>query len=314
MKKKILALGSLLPAEMHKLAGHFDVVKLWTEPDPEATLQIHKENIVAILSTYNGLKVTRRIVESLPNLSIVAQFGAGVDNIDLDVIKERDILLTHTPDILTADTADLAIALMLAVMRRVVESDMYVRVGKWHAGAFPLATSLSGKTVGIVGMGRIGRAIAKRVAAFDMNVIYHGPHEKQDVPYQYYADLVQMATAADVLILACRGGDDTKHIVGARVLSALGSRGFLINIARGSVIKTEDLLVALSNRKIAGAGLDVYDNEPNVPQAMINMDNVVLLPHIGSATTETRTKMGELVISNILAHFNGDPIPTPFKG
>ena len=312
MKKKILALGTMLPAEMHKLQAHFDVVKLWSEPDPEATLQFHKENIVAILSTYNGLPVTRRLVESLPNLSMVAQFGAGVDNIDLIALKARDILLTHTPDVLTNDTADIAMALLLATMRRVVESDMYVRVGKWHSGAFPLSTSLTGKTIGIVGMGRIGRAIAKRAAGFEMDIIYHGPHEKPDVPYQYYADLVQMAEAADILMLTCKGGDDTKHLINARVMKALGPRGFIINVARGSVIKTEDLLVALSNRMIAGVGLDVFDAEPAVPPALLNMDQVVLLPHIGSATQETRAKMGDLVIQNILAHFEGAECPNPY--
>ena len=313
MKKVILALGALLPNEMHKLGAHFDVVRLWAEPDPEATLQQHKDNIVAILSSYNGLQVTRRIIESLPNVSLVAQFGAGIDNIDLNALRDRDILLSNTPNILTNDTADIAMILTLNVMRRAVEADMYLRIGKWNSGAFPLSTSLTNKTMGIVGMGRIGQAIAKRATAFDMNVIYHGPREKQNMPYQYYADLVQMAEACDVLMLACVGGDDTRHIINARVLKALGSRGYVVNIARGSVIKTDDLLVALSNRSIAGVGLDVYDNEPNVPEALLNMDQVVLLPHIGSATLETRTQMGELVINNIVAHFEGRPLLTPFQ-
>lgn len=313
MKKVILALGSLLPNEMHKLGGYFDVVRLWAESDPEATLQQHKENIVAILSSYNGLPVTRRIIESLPNLSLVAQFGAGVDNIDLSALKDRDILLSSTPDILTNDTADIAMLLTLNVMRRAVEADMYVRVGKWNSGAFPLSTSLTGKTMGIVGMGRIGQAIAKRAAAFDMDIIYHGPREKSDLPYQYYADLVQMAEACDIIMLACIGGESTKHIINARVLKSLGPKGYVINVARGSVIKMDDLLVALSNRSIAGVGLDVYDNEPHVPEALLNMDQVVLLPHIGSATLETRTQMGELVIDNIIAHFDGRPLISPYK-
>ena len=311
--KKILLTGSLLPVILNKLAAHFDIIKLAHEPDPEAALKNHKDDIVGIVSTYNGLAITPRLIESLPNVSIVAQYGAGVDNIDLNALSERDIILTHTPDILTNDTADLAMALMLSTMRRVVEADMYVRVGKWHSGAFPLSVSLTGKTIGIVGLGRIGKAIARRAAAFDMNIIYHGRHEQHDMPYQFYADLVQMAEASDILMIACEGGESTKHIINARVLGALGSKGFIINIARGSVIKTEDLLVALSNRMIAGAGLDVYENEPNVPEALLNMDQVVILPHIGSATIETRKAMGDMVITNLIAHFAGQMPPHIYK-
>ena len=302
-----------MPVTMSQLVAHFDVIKLAAEPDPEGTLKQYKDDIVGIVSTYNGLNVTRRLIESLPNVSIVAQYGAGIDNIDLEALKERDILLTHTPNILTADTADLAFALMLSVMRRVVEADMYVRVGKWHSGAFPLSISLTGKTMGIVGLGRIGKAIARRAEAFDMNIIYHGRREQPDVPYQFYADLAQMAAAADVLMLACEGGEGTKHIINARVLSALGNKGFVVNIARGSVIKMDDLLVALRNRMIAGAGLDVYENEPHVPEALLNMDQVVLLPHIGSATIETRQAMGAMVVENLVAHFSGHLPPHIYK-
>lgn len=311
MKKTILALGTLLPAEMDELEKHYDLIRLWKESDPETTLKAHKNDIVAILSSYNGMPVTRRILEALPNISMIGQFGMGVDNIDLPATKERHISVSNTPDILTADTADTALSLMLAVSRRIVEADMYVRVGKWPSGAFPLATSMTGKRVGIVGMGRIGQAIGKRCEGFDMIVSYHGPREKPGVSYQFYADLLQMAEASDFLVLACPGGPETKHIVNAKVLKALGRKGFVVNIARGSVINTDDLLVALRNREIAGAGLDVYENEPNIPEALISMDNVVLLPHIGSATSETRAAMGRLVISNILAHFEGRPLLTP---
>lgn len=311
MKKIILALGTLLPAEMDELEKDYDLVRLWKESDPEAALREHKNDIVAILSSYNGMPVTRRILEALPNVSMIGQFGMGVDNIDLAAAKERHISLSNTPDILSPDTADIALSLMLSVSRRIVEADMYVRVGKWPNGAFPLATSMTGKRVGIVGMGRIGQAIARRCIGFDMIVSYHGPREKTDVPYQYYADLRQMAENSDFIVLACPGGPDTKHIINTKILKALGPKGFVINIARGSVINTEDLLIALSNREIAGAGLDVYETEPNIPPALISMDNVVLLPHIGSATTETRTAMGRLVIANMLAHFEGKPLLTP---
>lgn len=311
MLKKILALGTLLPNEMALLEERFDVLRLWKEPDPDHLIRAHAQDIVAVLSSYNGLPVTRRILEALPNVEMVAQFGMGTDNIDLTAARERGLSVTNTPDILTDDTADTALSLILAVSRRIVEADIFVRVGKWHNGAFPLGVSLSGKTAAIVGMGRIGQAIAKRCAAFGMKIVYHGPREKNDVPYTYYADLHQMAGHADYLILACPGGPETKHLVNARVLKALGPKGFLINIARGSVVDEEALLIALNNREIAGAGLDVYQNEPAVPNALISMDNVVLLPHIGSATQETRSQMGRLVVDNIFAHFEGKNLLTP---
>lgn len=309
-KKTILALGSLLPAEMDALEKSFDLIRLWKEPNPEAVLQAYKNDIIGILSAYNGIPVTARILESLPNLEIVAQFGVGVDNIDLGAAKARGIAVTNTPDILTPDTADIALSLILCLMRRIVEADMYVRVGKWASGAFSLSSSLSGKTVGIVGMGRIGRAIARRCLAFDMKIVYHGPRQKPDLTYPYFADLRQMAEASDVLVMACPGGVETKNLVTGKILKALGPKGYLVNIARGSVVNTEDLLIALRNRDIAGVGLDVYENEPNVPEALISMDNVVLLPHVGSATAETRSEMGRLVIANILAYFEGKPLLT----
>ena len=311
MKKTILALGTLLPAEMNELEKHYDLIRLWKEADPEAALQNHKNDIVGILSSYTGMPVTRRIMEALPNVSMIGHFGMGVDLIDLAAAKERHISISNTPDILAPDTADIALSLMLTVSRRIVEADMYVRVGKWPNGAFPLATSMGQKRVGIVGMGRIGQAIARRCEGFDMTISYHGPREKKDVKYQYYADLRQLAENSDFLVLACPGGPETRHIINTKILKTLGPKGYVINVARGSVINTEDLLIALSNRDIAGAGLDVYETEPDVPQALISMDNVVLLPHIGSATAETRGAMGQLVISNILAHFEGRPLLTP---
>jgi hydroxypyruvate reductase len=310
-KKTILALGNMGAPIMAEVEKHFDLIRLWKESDPEETLRVHRADIVGILSTYNGLPVTRKILESLPNVEIICQYGAGFDNVDVEAAKDRGVIVTNTPDIPTADTADTAMALMLNVCRRFVESDVFVRVGKWHSGAFPPGTALRRKTVGIVGMGRIGQAIARRAAAFDMNIIYHGPREKPDVPYPYYADLPQMAQACDILILACRGGPETHHLVGGKVLNALGPKGFLVNIARGTVVNTEDLLVALSNRDIAGAGLDVYEDEPNVPEALLSMDNVVLLPHIGGNTNETKAEMGDLVLANLMAHFEGRPLPTP---
>ncbi len=312
MKRTVLALQPLLAHEMDVLEQEFNVLRLWESQEPENVIRDHSHEIVGILSTYNGSGVSKRLMEALPNLEIIAQFGVGYDNIDLVAAQKRDIVVTNTPDVLTDDTADVALFLMLNVARRAVEADMFVRVGRWHSGAMPLSTSISGKTVGIVGLGNIGQAIAQRAAAFNTKVIYHSRTQK-DVAYTYYKDLKEMAAAADFLILACAGGDETKHLINYEILDALGAEGFLINIARGSVVKEDDLLIALRNKSIAGAGLDVYADEPNVPEEMIKMDNVVLSPHVGSATVETRSKMGQLVIDNLAAHFDGQPLLTPIK-
>lgn len=311
MKKIILALGSMQSAEMDLLEKEYHVIKLWKEKDPESTLQAYRLQIQVILSTYNGMPVTQKIIESLPNLELIAQYGAGLNNIDIAIAKARDIAVVSTPDAPTRDTADTAMALILTTLRRVVEADMFVRVGKWNSGAFPPSTSLAGKTVGICGFGRIGQAIAKRCVAFDMKVVYNSRRQKDDQPYQYFNDLKDMAGCVDVLVMACPGGQETYHIANAAVFTALGSRGYFINIARGSVVNTEDLLVALRNRSIAGAGLDVYETEPSVPESLISMDNVVLLPHIGGGTVEARSNMGQLVIANIRAHFKGDSLISP---
>lgn len=311
MKKIVLALGAMQSSEMDILESEFDVIKLWKEKDPEAALQAHKLQVQVILSTYNGMPVTKKIIEALPNLELIAQYGAGLNNIDVASARLRDVAVVSTPDAPTRDTADTAMALILTTLRRVVEADMFVRVGKWNSGAFPASISLAEKTVGICGFGRIGQAIAKRCGAFDMKVVYNSPREKTDQPYRYFKDLREMAENVDVLVMACPGGDSTHHIANAAVFKALGVKGYFINIARGSVVNTDDLLVALSNRAIAGAGLDVYETEPSVPHALISMDNVVLLPHIGGGTVEARSNMGQLVIANIKAHFNGEPLISP---
>lgn len=309
MAQTILALGSLMPKEMEALESHFSVIRLWKEKDPEAALQKYKNEITGIVSTWET-PVSERLIAALPNLEIIGQCAVGIDNIDLKAAKARGIVVTNTPGVLTDDTADIALALILATGRRIVEADMYVRVGKWLNGDMPLGTSVSGKTAGIIGMGRIGRAIAKRCEAFNMRIIYNGPHKK-DVPYEYYKDLKVMAAASDFLVVACSGGTPTQNLVDYKVLESLGSKGVLINIARGSVVAENDLLIALRNKVIGGAGLDVHAKEPHVPEALFSMDNVVLLPHVGSATYETRSKMSQLVVDNLLAHFSGQPLKTP---
>lgn len=311
MEKTILALSSLYPVKMSELEQSFKVIKLWREEDPEAIIQKYRDNIVGVASA--GRPVSQKLIEALPNLEIICNSGVGVDNIDLEAAQERGIVVTNTPDVVTADTADTALVLMLCVMRRVCEADLYIRVGRWLNGNMSLGSSLTGKVVGIVGMGRIGRAIAARAKACEMDVVYYGPNEKSDVPYRYYDDLKELAEACDCMVLSCPGGKGTEKMIDYEILESLGKTGILINVARGSVVNEEDLLVALSNKVLAGAGLDVFEREPCLPEEFGKMDNVVLLPHIGTATVETRRKMGQLVIDNILAHFNGKPLLTPFR-
>lgn len=312
MKRALLVMGNqILPEEMAVLEGQFDVIQLWKESDPEAVLQARRNDIVAIASVY-FVPVKRSLIEALPNLEIISQFAVGTDNIDLEAAKERGIAVTNTPDVVTDDTADVALSLFLSLTRRICEGDMFVRLDRWRLNApLPLGRSPKGKTAGIVGMGRIGQAIASRLEPFGLNIVYHGPRKKDGISYPYFADLKAMAEISDYLILSCPGGAATHHLVQSDILQALGPEGYLINVARGSVVREEDLVSALKNNEIAGAGLDVYASEPNVPNELVKMDNVVLLPHIGSATQETRTLMGQLVVKNLLAHFNGDPLLTP---
>lgn len=310
MSKTILLLGSfLLPPELEELERRFEVIRLNKAADPDAVLRERGRDVVGIVSS-NYTPVRAGMIEALPNLEIISQFAVGIDNIDLEAAQARGIAVTNTPDVLTDDTADTALALLLAVARRVCEADMYVRVGKWHNGPMPLGTSLAGKQVGIVGLGRIGRAIATRCAAFGMNIAYHG-RSRKDVDYDFYNDINKLAEGSDFLVLACSGGPETQHLVDKSVIKSLGPRGILINVSRGSVVDQDALIDALAERTLAGAGLDVYANEPNIPDALVRMDNVVLLPHIGSATVETRTMMGRLVLDNLLAHFEGKPLKTP---
>jgi len=312
MKKTVLAIQPLLEKEMKQLESGYNVIRLWGANDPVAEIERHRHDVQAILSTYNSSGVSERLMSALPNLEVIAQFGVGYDNIDLQAAHARGIAVTNTPDVLTDDTADVALFLTLNVARRAVEADMFVRVGRWKSGAMPLSTSISEKTVGVVGLGNIGKAIAQRAAAFNTTVVYHSRSEK-DVPYKYYSDLSEMAQDCDFLILACAGGPETENLIDYKILEKLGPSGFLINIARGSVVNEEDLLIALRNQAIAGAGLDVFANEPDVPEELLKMDNVVLSPHVGSATVETRSKMGQLVIDNLNAHFEGQSLLSPVK-
>ena len=245
-----------------------------------------------------GTVTPTTLLDALPNLEIISVFGVGYDGVPTGYCRERGIKVTNTPDVLTDDVADVAVALILMTGRGFVRADRFVRDGEWTRRSPPLTTKLSGRSVGILGLGRIGKAIAKRVEAMGMNVAYTG-RKPQDVGYRYLPDLESLASEVDFLVVACPGGPATRHLVDARVLAALGSKGTLVNIARGSIVDEDALVRALGDGTIKGAGLDVFENEPNVPEALFAMDNVVLLPHVGSATRETRQAMADLCKANV---------------
>jgi lactate dehydrogenase-like 2-hydroxyacid dehydrogenase len=265
---------------------------------------------VRALATFGAGGADAKLMDALPKLEIISNFGVGVDAIDLDAAKKRKIIVTNTPGVLNDCVADTAMALTVNVMRKFPQAEGYLRAGHWAAkGAYPLATSLGGKTMGILGLGRIGEAIARRAQAFGMKIRYHN-RKRKDLPYPYDADPATLAKNSDLLMVVTPGGPETEKLVNAKVLDALGPKGYLVNIARGSVVDEPVLLKYLQEKKIAGAGLDVFADEPRVPPAFFQLDNAVLLPHVGSATVETRTAMGNLQVDNLLAHFAGKAVLT----
>jgi hydroxypyruvate reductase len=250
------------------------------------------------------------LLEQLPQLEIMSVFGVGYDGVPVDWCKAHNIRVTNTPDVLTEDVADTASALVLMTSRQLIAANRFLHAGSWLKGAFPLAHALHGKLAGIVGLGRIGKAIARRLEAHGMRIAYHG-RTQQDVGWEYHSSLTALAQAVDFLVVACPGGAATKHLINAEVLTALGAKGTLINIARGSVVDEAALISALQGGTIRGAGLDVFENEPQVPEALLQCANAVLLPHLGSGTHETRAAMARLVVDNLAAHFSGQPLLTP---
>ena len=248
----------------------------------------------------------------LPSLEMVSIMGVGYDGVDVATALTRSVVVTHTPNVLNDEVADLAIGLMLSVARRIPQADQYVRSGRWATeGAMPLARKVSGARLGIVGLGRIGQAIADRAAAFGMSIAYTARSAKPGLAYQFYASALALAAEVDFLVVITPGGAGTFHMINAEVLKALGSKGYLINVARGSVVDEAALVDALQKGVIAGAGLDVFEKEPHPLEALRKLDNVVLTPHMASATRETRQAMADLAVANLQAHFAGRPALSP---
>ncbi len=289
---------ALQPSLETALREHFAIVD---EPSDEV--------VAAITSSRYG--VTNEQMDAMPALRAIVHFGVGYETTDVEYARARGIAVSNTPDVLTDCVADLAVGGLIDVLRRLSAADRFVRRGDWVRGQFPLATRVTGREVGILGLGRIGRAVAHRLAAFGARLSYHSRHRVPGVPYAYAESPAALAAAVDVLVVATSGGPATAGLVSAPVLAALGPSGYLVNIARGSVVDEQALVEALTSGTIAGAALDVFADEPNVPAPLLSLDNVVLLPHIASATTETREAMGDLAFRNLRQFLAEGTLITP---
>jgi len=307
---EIVQLASLGQQRDAQLAQAYRVLPLWNDEVTSDQLSNAADARVVITSVRRGLR--KEWIDALPNLAAVCSWGVGYETLDVDAAKARGIAVSNTPEVLDGCVADLAWALMFSVSRRTHIGDQYVKTGQWTSiGKFPLSTRVWGKRLGVVGLGRIGLAIAQRASGFDMEVRYHNRRPRGDAPYPYEPSLLALAEWADFLMVACPGGPSTYQIINEEVLRALGPEGIIVNIARGSVIDEAALVRTLENGELGGAGLDVFASEPNVPAPLLKMDNVSLMPHVGSATHETREDMGQLVMDNVVSFMNSGRLKTP---
>ena len=298
IEKNILIM-SLFPTEITKLFDEtFNTFKSYEQENSEKFIESLKDKIDAI-AVMGGTKVSSELIKKLPNLKIIANYGVGYDAVDVEQATLHNVKVTNTPNVLNDEVADTAVALTLCVYKNISSANNFLLEKKWLKSEFPLSKKFSGTKFGILGMGRIGKTIAKRIEAFNCEICYHSRNEK-DVKYKYFSKLEELAEYVDTLCVITPGGEETKHLVNSNILQKLGKNSFLINIARGSVIDQQALIHALQNKIICGAGLDVFEDEPNVPDDLMNLDNVILTPHIGSATVETRYDMGKLVYDNVL--------------
>lgn len=306
----VLAVVNLPSFYLEPLRAAFTVHDRIHETDPETFARIAPT--IRAITGGGESSVPRALLDKLPALEIVSIMGVGYDKVDVAAAKERGIPVTHTPDVLNEEVADLALALMLSIARKLPQADRYVREGHWAGrGNMPLATKMSGKRLGIVGLGRIGKAIAQRAQGFGMRIAYTGRTQQAGVSFPYFASAKALAAESDFLVVITPGGEGTRRMIDADVLQALGPRGYLVNVARGTVVDEAALVEALQKGTIAGAALDVFENEPHVPAALRALDNVVLTPHMASATHETRQAMADLALANLQAHFAGKPLLSP---
>jgi lactate dehydrogenase-like 2-hydroxyacid dehydrogenase len=309
MKPDILQIAPMQPSVTDALHAAYRVHRWWDAPDRPKLLADIGPRLRAV-ATDGHFGIPSEVLAAAPSLEIVASYGVGYDNIDLAACRARGIRVTNTPDVLNDAVAELALGLMLALCRRIPQADAHVRAGRWPSAGFPLTAELTGAHAGILGLGRIGKEVARRLQAMRMRVSYHGRREQPHEPYVFYPDLSEMARAVDWLIVIAPGSAATRGLVSRPVLEALGPQGCLVNVARGALVDEPALVDLLVSGRLGGAALDVFADEPNVPEALLTLDNVVLSPHQGSATQKTRDAMGALVIRNLAAHFAGEPLPT----
>ena len=305
----VLSVAKLSPLLASQLDAAFTVHDRMHQTDP-AAFAAAAPAIRAIAASGES-KVGAELIAQLPKLEIISVMGVGYDGIDVAAAKARGAVVTHTPNVLNDDVADLAIGLMLSAARQLPAADRYVRAGSWPNGPMPLARKMSGARLGLVGMGRIGQAIAHRAAAFGMSIAYTARSARPALPFRYLPSATALAAESDYLVVITPGGAGTLKLINAEVLTALGSKGILVNVARGSVVDEAALIDALERGVIGGAGLDVFESEPNVPERLRALPHVVLAPHIGSATSQTRQAMADLAFGNLQAHFAGRPLLSP---
>jgi len=317
---EVLMLGPMMPLVGGEIEKSFTLHRLWQAPDREAMISELSSRLRAMAAMGHAHPfVDGAFMSRFPKLEIIASFGVGYDHVDAAWAGRHGIVVTNTPDVLTEEVADTALGLLIATVRQLPQAERYLRAGRWLEKNFPLSpATLRDRTVGIIGLGRIGKAIARRLDAFGVPVIYHGRSPQPGVAYRYYPNLLEMAAAADVVMIVTPGGPETRNLINAEVLDALGPTGIVINMSRGSVIDDPALIAALKTGRILAAGLDVYVDEPRVPEELMTMDNVVLLPHVGSASVYTRNAMGRLVVDNLVAWAAGQgpltPVPeTPWR-
>ena len=311
MSHTLLLIGPLLPAIMDELESTYTVHRYWQADDKGELLERLAADCVGVV-TDGGSGVSASVLEKLPGVKVVAVFGVGVDAVDLDYCREHDIGVSNTPDVLSDDVADMAVALALTVSRRIVTGYRYARSGQWPVqGGMPLTRRVSGKRAGIYGMGSIGMALARRLEGFGMSISYCNRSPRSDTEHTFAGSLVELARQVDYLFITAAATPDTRAAVNMAVLEALGPEGYLINVSRGSLVDEPALVSCLQQGAIAGAGLDVFAEEPTIPAALFSLDNVVLQPHHASGTWETREAMGRLVLDNLVAHFDNRPLLTP---
>jgi len=311
MATEVLVLGNFFPSVMTDLKENFSVLHM-QNADELAKLDDEALANVEGFATFGW--APSDVIDRMPKLKLISSFGVGYDGVAAEYAASIGVVVTHTPNVLNDDVANTTIMLLLATMRRLIEQNQYLRDGRWvNEGNAPLTRSIAGKKVGIVGLGRIGEAIAHKLSVFNCEVVYHSRNQKPDVTFVYYGNLVSMARDCDVLIAITPGGPATNKLINKAVIEALGPQGTLINVARGTVVDEAEMVAALQDGRLGSAGLDVFEEEPKVPEVLFDMNNVVLTPHVASATWETRQAMSDLVVENLTAYFDkGAPVaPVP---